>query len=55
MTFVLYRGSENRVILGAELPKGGVLIREIEAPHWGAARETIHELEFEHRPGYGWF
>ena len=55
MTFYLQSNKEGRVFIDKRMHVGNVKIREIEAPTWRDARETVHEFEFEKRDGYGWF
>lgn len=55
MTFYLQSNKEGRVFIDKRMHVCNVKIREIEAPTWRDARETVHEFEFEKRDGYGWF
>jgi hypothetical protein len=53
---LLEREGDLRVVLaGPRDVIKGKLIREIEADSWLGARLTIHDAEFCHDPGYGYF
>lgn len=55
-TYYLYRCLKTgRVILDSLMPEGATAIRTLQAEDYGAARAQIDDLEFEHRPGHGWF
>ena len=46
-----------RVVIMNTLPTetNGIVIRMINAPHWGKAREKVNDFEFNYKEGYGYF